>query len=94
MNYNIGDFIEFERNHLSDTIGVIVNKWECNNNDMNYLVSIKQFKGDYACMTIEHIKGIKNVSIEYKLSLISSFGDWWYNHHKSIFQDLLVSAIK
>ena len=94
MNYNIGDFIVFERNHLSDTIGVIVNKWECNNNDMNYLVSIKQFKGDYACMTIEHIKGIKNVSIEYKLSLLSSFGDWWYNHHKSIFQDLLVSAMK
>jgi len=93
MSYNIGDFIEFERSHLSDTVGVIVNKWD-SLDKWNYLVSIKQFNGDYACMTIEHIKGIKNVSIEYKLSLLSSFGDWWYNHHKSIFQDLLVSAIK
>ena len=94
MSYNIGDFIEFERSHLSDTVGVIVNKWGCDNNDMNYMVSIKQFKGDYACMTVEHIKGINDLSLEYNLSLLSSFGDWWYKFHKSIYQNILVCAIK
>lgn len=94
MSYNIGDFIEFNRDHLTDTMGVVVNKWGCDSNDMNYLVSIKQFKGDYACMATEHIKGIKNLPIEYKLSLLSSFGIWWYKHHKTIYQNILVCAIK
>tara|TARA_B100001173_G_scaffold146446_1_gene127064 strand:+ start:593 stop:874 length:282 start_codon:yes stop_codon:yes gene_type:complete len=93
MSYNIGDFIEFERSHLSDTVGVIVNKWD-SLDKWNYLVSIKQFNGDYACMTIQNIKGIKNLSVEYKLSLLSSFDDWWYIHHKSIYQNILVCAIK
>ena len=93
MSYNIGNFIEFERSHLTDNVGVIVNKWH-KDGAWNYLVSIKQFNGDYACMKEQHIKGSSDMSLEYKLALLSGFGDWWYNHHKSIYQDILVCAIK
>lgn len=93
MSYNIGQIIKFERHHLTDTVGIIVKKWY-SRDGWNYLVSIKQFKGDYCCLVDEYIKGIHDLSLEYKLALLSGFGGWWYSKHKSIYQNILVCAVK
>ena len=93
MSYNIGQVIKFDRHHLNDTVGIIVKKWYSGDR-WNYLVSLVQFKGDYCCLAEDHIKGIQDLSLEYKLALLSSFGGWWYTRHKSIYQNILVCAIK
>ena len=63
-------------------------------NDYNYLVSIPAFKGDYLWVTDEKIKGKLNLPMEYKLSMIGQFGDWWYIQHDSVYHCLLIEAIK
>ena len=97
MPYNIGDFIKFQRSHLEDTEGVIINiqhekeHFWCGN--LLYFVSLKQFRGDYCVLTDENIDGLSNINCEEKLSLLGSFDDWWFNHHKSIFQSLIIEAL-
>ncbi len=93
MSYNVGDFIQFERSHVSDTVGVIVSKWVTYNHDI-YMVSIPQYKGDYLSLKEEHINGISNISHEEKLSLLGSFGDWWYGKFKTIYQSVLIETLK
>tara|TARA_B110000008_G_C16587648_1_gene411001 strand:- start:43 stop:312 length:270 start_codon:yes stop_codon:yes gene_type:complete len=88
MKYNIGDFVKFKAHHLQDEMGVIVKK-ECG----IYIISIKEFKGDYACMTDEHIISRINLPVENKLELIGCFGDWWYKFHKSILQSIIIEAL-
>ena len=88
MEYNIGDFVTFDRHHLQDQMGVIVKK----HFDI-YIISLKEFEGDYACMTDEHIISRINLPVENKLELIGSFGDWWYKFHKSILQSIIIEAL-
>ena len=93
MSYNIGDFVKFDRSHLTDKEGLIVKKYFGIDGEYNYMISIKEFFGDYSCMKSNDIIGFKNVSLEYKLSYILSFNDWWFIYHKSIFQYLLIQLI-
>ncbi len=91
MSYNIGDFIKFNRPHLDDIEGVII--------DIHYesiplyFVSLKEFRGDYCVLTDEYIDGLSNINYEEKLSLLGSFDDWWYPRHKSIFQSILIETL-
>lgn len=62
-------------------------------NDYNYLISIPSYKGDYLWVADENVKGKINLPMEYKLSMIGKFGDWWYSEHNSIYQSLLVETI-
>ena len=91
MKYNVGDFVKFNRYHLQDQMGVIVKKM--NDGSDIYMISIKEYGGDYTCMTDEHIIRRINLPIENKLALIGSFGDWWYKFHKSILQSIIVEAL-
>ncbi len=61
--------------------------------EYNYLVSIPCFGGDYKWLHSDNIKKKLNIPIEEKLALVASFGDWWYEHHKSIYQSLLIEAL-
>jgi len=61
---------------------------------INYLISIPEYKGDYIWIEHEDVKGIKTLPFEYKLSMVSNFGEWWYPQHKLLYQNLLVQAIK
>ena len=103
--YFQGDFIAFDRKWGSrncDKVGIIVNKilrseldrkvfWF--KHDYEYLVSLKQYNGDYGVVTYEDILGRKELPIEYKLSYIASFDSWWYNSFKSLYQNLLIEAV-
>ena len=90
MEYNIGDFVTFDRHHLQDQMGVIVGKIGVRG---YYLISIREYDGDYTCMCDEHIRSRINLPVENKLELIGSFGDWWYKFHKSILQSIIIDAL-
>ena len=96
MTYKVGDFVAFERSHLVDKEGIIVSRYingYDKNNDYTYLISIRQFSGDFCCMKSNYITGFKRVPLENKLSYILSFDDWWFNSYKTLFQDLLIQII-
>jgi len=93
MSYNIGDFVKFDRSHLTDKEGLIVKKYIGFDGEYTYMISIKQFFGDYSCMKFSDIISSKEVPLEYKLSYILSFNDWWFKYHKNIFQYLLIQTI-
>lgn len=103
-NYNIGDFVKFERKislrpntyNIYRDVGVIVKKSNSLSKiakPVQYLISIERYGGDYVWVDAEGIKNMVSVPIEYKISLISKFGGWWYDQHKSIYQQLLVDII-
>jgi len=104
---NIGDVVEFNLEILDKNIphhafeagyprytmriketGIVVYK----GNDEYLCISIKRYGGDYVMRKKNSIKK-KDIPIEYKLSLISSFCSWWFQEHKSLYQEILVEAI-
>ena len=104
---NIGDIVEFDLEILDKNmplrafeagyhrytkrikeIGIVVHK----GNDEYLCISIKRYGGDYVMRKKNSIKK-KNIPIEYKLSLISSFYSWWFQKHKSLYQEILIEAI-
>jgi len=101
MTINMGDVVEFYMDgEMIDgqyhkkvlETGIVVYK----ENDLNYqtvyAISIKRYGGDYTVMEEDKIKK-KCIPIEYKLSLVSSFGDWWFNHHKLLYQSILIEGL-
>ena len=61
--------------------------------EYKYLVSVPEFGGDYKWLSNDEIQGMfTKLPIEYKLSLISKFGGWWYTLHKKIYFTLLFEA--
>ncbi len=58
-------------------------------------LSLPKFKGDYLFVpkTSAKIQYI-HVSQEEKLIALSSFGWWWFQTHKSVFQESLVSVLR
>lgn len=101
--YNIGDFVEIHNYNCTYNSkkmkGIIVRKilkdeferkiyWF--KHDYDYLVSTKEYKGDYASVEFTNILGEINIPLEYKLSFIASFDEWWQQEHKSIYQYFLI----
>jgi hypothetical protein len=106
-NINIGDIVEFNLEILDKTMphiafeagyprytitvkesGIVVHK----GNDEYLCISIKRYGGDYVMRKKKFIKK-KDLPIEYKLSLISSFCSWWFQEHKNLYQEILIEAI-
>jgi len=62
--------------------------------EYDYVVSIPEYGGDYIVMNPSCIIKPINLSIINKLYIISRFGDWWFKEYKSIYQELLIEALK
>ncbi|MBC8296343.1 MAG: hypothetical protein H8E55_11160 [Pelagibacterales bacterium] len=107
MKFNIGDIVEFIMkipiNDYQSSIaehlrsykdvketGIVVGKG--NEFSDRLCISIKRYGGDYKIMEMSKVKK-KVIPIEYKLSLVSSFGPWWSNYHKVLYQSILIEAI-
>lgn len=107
LNINIGDVVEFNLDVLDKNMpnlafeagyprytiriketGIVVHK----GNSEYFLISIKRYGGDYVSRKKNYIKK-KDIPVEYKLSLISSFYPWWFQEYKSIYQEILIEAI-
>ena len=101
--YSAGDFIEFEHDNYRKR-GIIVIKerkdeveiktyWFAD--EYKYLVSIKEYGGDYIYIDGGVILWEKiNIPEHYLLSYLGNFGDWWFIKHKKVYQDILVKNIK
>jgi len=101
--YFIGDFIEFDREwERSPNMGIVVKKilkseldrkvfWF--KHDYDYMVSLKEYKGDYGVVMYEDILGEKVIPVEYKLSYVACFDNWWYHSHDSLYQNLIIQGL-
>ena len=49
-------------------------------------MSLREFGGDY-----KWVKNVKKVNLNefQKINEISKYNDWWYIHHKDIYQSIL-----
>ena len=87
MIYNIGDFVFTYRSWRP---AFIVSK---NQQNKRYLVSIYEFGGDYKWITNDEIIEKMDLKSEEKLSIIANFGDWFYDEHKLIYQELIIENL-
>jgi hypothetical protein len=107
MKFNIGDVVDFfsdipdgknmkidggymrRYKTVLDT-GIVVGKG--NGLGDRLCISIERYGGDYMIVEIYKVKK-KVIPIEYKLSLVSSFGPWWSNYHKVLYQSILIDTL-
>ncbi len=84
-NVEVGDFII--TNH-SNFPSLVVSKLE-----IGYLITIHEYNGDYKIIdyndTIQYII----LSVYEKLCIISRYGNWFYDQHKNIYQELIIEGI-
>lgn len=84
MSKNVGDFILIEK---SKKPGLIVSKEE----DI-LLVSIYEYMGDYISVDNNKVKYI-NMLPEEQLSILANFGEWFYEQHKELYQEIIIKNI-
>tara|TARA_A100001015_G_C14857376_1_gene658897 strand:+ start:632 stop:1051 length:420 start_codon:yes stop_codon:yes gene_type:complete len=85
---------------IKDKKGIIVDRRRSyNKKGYLYTISIPEYKGDYILWNSNNsmLKLVKEKDsykndIE-KLWIISKFGDWWFECHKSIYQEILISLL-
>ena len=87
MNYNVGDFII---TYASCYPALIVNK---NNQSSDFLISIKEYDGDYIWVNSDRIIQLANLKSEEKLSILANFGTWFYQQHKLLYQQLIIENL-
>ena len=86
--YNVGQFVKITKSKYPS---LIVHKMDGN----ELLVSIIEFNGNYTIVDAEsdNIK-LLYLEPEEELSIISSFGDWYYNHHQLLYIEIIIKNIK
>tara|TARA_B100001057_G_C22806858_1_gene933812 strand:- start:909 stop:1211 length:303 start_codon:yes stop_codon:yes gene_type:complete len=87
MNYNIGDFIITDASLYP---ALIVDK---NNQASYFLISIKEYNGDYKWLDPHLIIQLADIKSEEKLSILASFGNWFYQQHKLLYQQLIIENL-
>tara|TARA_Y100000022_G_C13067297_1_gene291719 strand:+ start:318 stop:593 length:276 start_codon:yes stop_codon:yes gene_type:complete len=84
MNFNNGDFVITNKSLLP---GLVIQKYE-----KYSLVSIQEYNGDYLFINNSEINKI-NLKAEEELSLLLNYGNWFYNEHKNIFQEIILKTL-
>lgn len=86
--YAVGQFIKITKSNYPS---LIVQKMDHN----ELLVSILEFNGDYTIVDTE-TDDIKLLYLppEEELFVISCFGDWYYEHHKLLYNEIIIKNIK
>ena len=88
LEYNVNNY---DNNNYDNNI----TNYDTNNNDTNkYLISIDEYNGDYIwCDVIKH--NVKNavISSEEKLSILANFGDFFYDCHKLLYQEIIIELL-
>jgi len=57
------------------------------------LISIVEYGGDYAIVTSKDIIKKKNLLPYQKLIILSKFDSWFYNVHKELYQEIIISFV-
>ena len=61
-------------------------------NDLQYLVTIDEFNGDYKWID-KYVCDLVNLSPEEELSILSKYGQWFYNQHEDVFQEIILKNL-
>ena len=88
MSYNIGDFII---TYDSWKPSFIIAKEKSSE---WLLVSIHEYMGDYTWIPATRIIKKTELSSEEKLSILANFGDWYYEQHKLLYQELIIEYLE
>jgi hypothetical protein len=84
MSKNIGEFVLIKE---SKKPGLIVSKVED-----RLLISIDEYNGDYIFVDYDNAKYI-NMLPEEQLSILANFGEWFYEQHKELYQEIIINNI-
>lgn len=84
MELNNGDFIVSPNSNKPSLI--------IQQNQTSFLVTIDEYNGDYKWVD-KYVCDSINLSPEYKLSLLSNYGQWFYEQHKDIFIELIIDNL-
>lgn len=89
----LGAFVHYHNplyNHHHQR-GVVVYETE-----RSWGVSVPKFRGGSlnVLKTDPCLKATPTLGVAEKLSVLASFGPWWYGKHKSLYQSILVVAAK
>ena len=63
-----------------------------NESELEYLITVDEFSGDYKWVNKNECNLI-DLSLIKKLSILSNYGEWFYNDHKDIFQELILENL-
>lgn len=86
-NIQIGNFIN---TNYSNFPSLVISK---NINNNTFLITIHEYNGDYKIINDNEIINTVELNIEEKLSLLSYYGNWFYECHKNLFQELIILCI-
>ena len=84
MSKNIGEFVLIAESKKS---GLIVSKVED-----RLLISIHEYNGDYIFVDYDNAEYI-NMLPEEELSILANFGEWFYDQHKELYQEIIIKNI-
>jgi hypothetical protein len=84
MSKNIGEFVLIAE---SKKPGLIVSKVED-----RLLISIDEYNGDYIFVDYDNTEYI-NMLPEEQLSILANFGEWFYEYHKELYQEIIIKNI-
>ena len=84
MKKNIGDFVLIKE---SKKPGLIISKVED-----RLLISIHEYNGDYIFVDYDNAEYI-NMLPEEELSILANFGEWFYEQHKELYQEIIIKNI-
>ena len=84
MSKNIGEFVLIAE---SKKPGLIVSKVED-----RFLISIDEYNGDYIFVDYDNAEYI-NMLPEEELSIMANFGEWFYEQHKGLYQEIIIKNI-
>ena len=84
MSKNIGEFVLIAE---SKKPGLIVSKVED-----RLLISIDEYNGGYIFVDYDNAEYI-NMLPEEQLSILANFGEWFYEQHKGLYQEIIIKNI-
>ena len=84
MSKNIGEFVLISE---SKKPGLIVSKQK---NEL--LISIDECDGDCIFVDYDNTEYI-NILPEEQLSILANFGEWFYEQHKELYQEIIIKNI-
>lgn len=61
-------------------------------NTLQYLITIDEFGGDYMWVNKSDCS-LTNISPEEELSILSNYGEWFYDQHQDIFQEIILKNL-
>ena len=85
MKKNIGDFVLIKE---SKKPGIIISTKV----EDTLLISIDEYNGDYIFIDYNNAEYI-DIEPEEKLSILANFGEWFYDEHKELYQEILIENI-